>query len=61
MMPMLAAQIVLFGFLNPAALLGAFIGTMVVACTIFTVYYLLVLPIGIGFLSYSYWYFFRRT
>jgi len=60
-LPILAAQIVLLGFINPAMFADGFIGPMVAASTIFTVYYLLVLPIGIGFLSYSYWHFFRQA
>jgi hypothetical protein len=39
----------------------AFVGRMAVATTILSFYHLLILPISIGFLSLSYWHFFRRT
>jgi hypothetical protein len=62
MLPMLAAQIALLGFLMPGIFAGeAFVGRMAVTSTIFIVYYLLILPIGIGFLSHSYWHFFKWT
>jgi hypothetical protein len=63
-LPMLAAQIALFGFLSPGPDIfadPAFVARMTVTSTIFVVYYLLILPIGIGFLSHAYWHFFNRT
>jgi GYF domain 2 len=64
MLPMLAAPItfVLFGFLGPGMPASqAFAGRMAVVVTILSAYNLLTLPIGIGFLSYSYRHFFERT
>jgi hypothetical protein len=59
---MLAAQIALLVFLSPDMFADqAFVGRMTVASTIFILYYLLILPIGIGFLSHAYWHFFNRT
>jgi hypothetical protein len=56
--PILAAEIVLLiflGFPNPGTLAnGAFIGRWIITSVIFTGYYLLILPISIGFLSHSY-------
>jgi hypothetical protein len=62
-LPMLAAQIALFGFLPGPDMFAdpAFVARMTVTSTIFVVYYLLILPIGIGFLSHAYWHFFNRT
>jgi predicted secreted protein len=46
--------------LSPSAFAnGKFVGTAVVTAIIFGLYYLLILPIGIGFLSHAYRYFFR--
>jgi hypothetical protein len=65
MLPMLlAAQITRFPSLgtfvaSPGLVLDA--RRMAVTSTIVSVCYLLILPIGIGFLSYSYRHFFRRT
>jgi hypothetical protein len=60
--PALAAHIIqlgLFGF-GPGMFAGeAFAEWMAVTSTIFTVYYLLVTPVAIGFLSYAYQYFSR--
>jgi hypothetical protein len=66
-MPVLTAEIVLFGFfgfgfLGPGMLASqAFAGRMAVIITIISAFHLLTLPIGIGFLSYSYSHFFERT
>jgi hypothetical protein len=59
--PMLPAQIVLLGLLSPSMLDEAFVDRMTMITTIFNMYYLLILPIGIGFLSHAYWYFFKQT
>jgi hypothetical protein len=60
---MLLAQIaflVVVGFPNPAMFGGeGFVERMTVMSTIFVVYYLLVVPIAIGFLSHSYRHFFQ--
>jgi hypothetical protein len=62
LLPILPAQMALLGFLGPGMFSGeAFAFRMAVIVTILTVYYLLTLPIGIGFLSHSYWHFFKRT
>jgi hypothetical protein len=57
------AQIALFtlvGFPTPAMFGGeAFVERMTVTGTVFMVYYLLIVPIGIGFLSHSYRHFFQ--
>jgi hypothetical protein len=60
-LPMLAAQIVLIRFLPGISSVEAFAIRAVVVGTILTVYHLLILPISIGFLSYSYLHFFDRT
>jgi hypothetical protein len=39
----------------------AFVDRMTIITTIFNMYYLLILPIGIGFLSHAYWHFFKWT
>jgi hypothetical protein len=57
--PLLAAQIAFVGLMRPDFL--ASIGRMAVALTILHVYILLVLPIGIGFLSYCYRHFFQQA
>jgi hypothetical protein len=63
-LPMLAAQIVvgvLTGFLGPwMSTVEAFAIRMAVIGPILTVYHMLILPISIGFLSYSYLHFFKR-
>jgi hypothetical protein len=61
-LPILVAQIVLFGFLSPGmSTVEAFAIRMAVIGPVLTVYHLLILPISIGFLSYSYLHFFERT
>jgi hypothetical protein len=60
-LPMLAAQIVLIRFLPGISTVEALAIRAVVVGTILTVYHLLILPISIGFLSYSYLHFFDRT
>jgi hypothetical protein len=61
-LPILAAQIAVLVFLTPVMFDGqAFVARMTVTSTIFILYYLLILPIGIGFLSHAYWHFFNRT
>jgi hypothetical protein len=60
-LPVLAAQVVFFslvGFGPGMSVNEAFVGRMAVATTILSFYHLLILPIGIGFLSLSYWHFF---
>jgi hypothetical protein len=64
--PILVAEIgfvASFGFLGLRALAsGEFVGFGVVASAmLFGIFYLLILPIGIGFLSHSYGHFFKRT
>jgi len=66
MLPMLPAQIAFvsfFGFLPSLSMFasGKFVERMAITNTILALYFLLILPIGIGFLSYSYSHFFRRT
>lgn len=62
MPPILAAQTIFFGFLGPGTLFNeALIGRMVIVGTILAVYNLLITPIWVGFLSYSYLHFFERT
>jgi hypothetical protein len=66
MLPMLLAvpiQIALVGFPTSPGMFAsqAFVSRMTVTSTMVIVYYLLILPIGIGFLSHSYQYFFKRT
>jgi hypothetical protein len=66
MLPMLLAapiQIALVGFPTLPGMFAseAFVGRMTVSSTIVVAYYLLILPIGIGLLSHSYQYFFKRT
>ncbi len=66
MPPMLLAapiQIALVGFPTRPGMFAseAFVGRMTVTRTIVIVRYLLILPIGIGFLSHSCQYFFKRT
>jgi hypothetical protein len=55
---MIIAQIgfvMLIGFPNPTNFAsGYFVRDMSVASTVFSVYYLLIVPIGIGFLSHAY-------
>lgn len=61
--PMLAAQVVsllLVGFPGPGMFGTAMAARMTVFSLVFTVYYLLIVPITIGFLSLSYRHFFRR-
>jgi hypothetical protein len=60
-LPILAAQIVLIGFLSGMSGIEAVAARMAAVGTILSVYDLLILPISIGFLSYSYMYFFART
>ena len=61
-LPILAAQIVVFGFFGSGiSTVEAFAIRMAVIAPILTVYHLLILPISIGFLSYSYLHFFRRN
>jgi hypothetical protein len=60
--PALAAHIILLGLFGfgPSMFAGeAFAEWTAVTSTIFTVYYLLVTPVAIGFLSYAYQYFSR--
>jgi len=74
--PMMVAEIALlpFGFPDPKTMIAAgpnaipaffasgdFALGMTAISTVFTAYYLLTLPIGIGFLSYSYRHFFREA
>jgi hypothetical protein len=63
MPPLLIAQIVFllgFGFPRPGMAAGEdFVMRMTAMSTIFTVYYLLIVPIGIGFLSHAYRHFFQ--
>jgi hypothetical protein len=65
MVPVLAAEIILLvvvGLPSAATLAGeSFVARTVAVSTVFTIYYLLVLPIGIGFLSISYRHFFERA
>jgi hypothetical protein len=60
---LLLAQIVFllgFGFPRPGVAVGEeFVAQMTAMSTIFTVYYLLIVPIGIGFLSHAYRHFFQ--
>jgi hypothetical protein len=60
-LPMLAAQIVLIRFLPGISTVEGFAIRAAVVGTILTVYHLLILPISIGFLSYSYLHFFDRS
>jgi GYF domain 2 len=61
-LPMLSAQIALVRLLSPGIVgFDAFFGRMAVIGTILAVYYLLILPIGVGFLSRSYRHFFMRV
>jgi hypothetical protein len=61
-LPILAAQVVSFGFLAPGmSTVEAFAIRMAVISPMLNVYHLLILPISIGFLSYSYLHFFGRN
>jgi hypothetical protein len=60
-LPILAAQIILIRFLPGISSVEAFAIRTAVVGTILIVYHLLILPISIGFLSYSYLHFFDRT
>ena len=61
--PLLIAQVLfLFGIgaPHPGMAVGEdFVARMTAASTVFTIYYLLVVPIGIGFLSHAYRHFFQ--
>jgi hypothetical protein len=61
--PLLLMQIAVLttiGFPNPGNFAGEeFVARMTVTSTISVIYYLLILPIGIGFLSHAYRHFFR--
>ncbi len=61
--PWLIAEIgflLIIGFPRPANLASDdFVAQMTVSSTVFTVYYLLIVPIGIGFLSHAYRHFFQ--
>jgi hypothetical protein len=60
--PILLAEIAVFGVVGFPNFQGdTFVERMVAIGTIFNAYYLLILPIGIGFLSHAYWHFFKRT
>jgi hypothetical protein len=63
MPPLLIAEIVFllgFGFPRPGLAGGDdFVAKMTTVSTVFTVYYLLIVPIGIGFLSHAYRHFFQ--
>ena len=61
MPPMLIAQIVFLvgiGPPDPGKIGGDFVAQMTAMSTVFAVYYLLIVPIGIGFLSHAYRHFF---
>jgi hypothetical protein len=61
--PLLIAQIVFLVGIGPphpgVAGSEAFVARMTAASTVFAIYYLLIVPIGIGFLSHAYRHFFR--
>jgi hypothetical protein len=62
--PLFAAQIIFLaavGIPGPNMFTGAFASRMAVGSTILVVYYLLIMPISIGFLSHAYRHFFQRT
>jgi hypothetical protein len=62
--PTFAAQIALWvfvGFPGPGMFAEGFALRMTVVSTVFMVFYLLIAPIGIGFLSHVYRYFFNRV
>jgi hypothetical protein len=64
LLPMLAAQIAILSLVGSSPDIfasEAFVGRMALGSTISMVYYLLILPIGIGFLSLSYRHFFERA
>ena len=49
-----------FGFPRPGVIGGDdFVAQMTTVSTVFTIYYLLIVPIGIGFLSHAYRHFFQ--
>ncbi len=65
MPPLIIAQIgfvMLMGLPNPMRLASEdFVARMTVTSTVFSVYYLLIVPIGIGFLSHAYKHFFQAA